>query len=428
MSNLMQARLTRRQFLAAAVVAPLTAVTSCRSPEGGRREAVRAPARFFFTSQGKTAMMNADGTGLRWFEFNVPNQVSWQPFGFLSDGRRVLFLSIEPRRDGPGKPFDEYYHQTPTHIWIHDLDNGRLTEVANRERLAPFYGGGPLLNDDRFLMQVVRKGGAQIYSMNLDGSDAREFTRAGEGVPYGLSPSPDGRRVAFHLATPSGYQVFVSDGDGGNRVRVAAHPDHLYFGPVWSPDGEWLVFQDCLYQQDPGHDWADLYLCRPDGSEPRLLTTGQAAWFGATYGGPANRGGGSNTPSWSRDGQVLCSCRLPGSKVAWEFQPQRPDTDHFNRDYRPELARGGTEICKINARDQLVMRLTRPGESVWDFRQSESPDGRQIVFCRARTGESPAIWVMNADGRNPRELTRGLEGRGADHPQWVPERGLKSEL
>ena len=32
-------------------------------------------------------------------------------------------------------------------------------------------------------------------------------------------------------------------------------------------DGEWLIFQDCLYKKDPGHDWADLYLCRPDGSE-----------------------------------------------------------------------------------------------------------------------------------------------------------------
>jgi TolB protein len=233
--------------------------------------------------------------------------------------------------------------------------------------------------------------------------------------------NPDGKRVAFHLATPSGYQVFVSDADGHNRIQVAAHPDHLYFSPAWSRDGEWLIFQDCLYKQDPGHDWADLYLCRPDGSEPRLLTEGQAAWFGATYGGAGNRGGGSNTPSWSHDGKVLCSHRLPGSKVAWEFQPQRPDTDHFNRDYKPELARGGAEICKIDPRDRSVTRLTRPGELVWDFRQSESPDGRQIVFCRAKTGDTPAIWVMNADGSNPRKLTKGLDNRGADHPRWVPQ-------
>ena len=31
-----------------------------------------------------------------------------------------------------------------------------------------------------------------------------------------------------------------------------------------------------------------------------------------------------------------------------------PDVDHFNRDYHPELARGGTEIC---AMDPLAGRM-----------------------------------------------------------------------
>jgi hypothetical protein len=149
--------MNRRQFLAAAAFAPVVLASSGCSFTSGRRDADPPLARFFFTSQGKTAMMNADGTGLRWFNFDVANQVTWQPFGFMSDGHRVLFLSMEPRRDGPGKPFEEYYHQTPTHIWIHDLDKGTLTEVANRDRLSPFYGGGPLLNDHRFIMQVVRQ-------------------------------------------------------------------------------------------------------------------------------------------------------------------------------------------------------------------------------------------------------------------------------
>lgn len=365
-------------------------------------------------------MMNADGSGLRYFDFKVPEQVTWQPFGFLKDGR-VLFLSMEARRDGPGRPFEEYYHQTPTHIWIHDLDTGTLTEVANRDRLSAFYGGGPLINDTRFLMQVVRKGNTQIYSMNLDGSDAKEFTRSGEGFPYGLSVSPDGKRVAFHLATSSGYQAWACDVTGSNRVRLAANPEHLYFGPSWSRDGEWLFFHDCLHHQDPGHDWADIYLCRPDGSEARVLTQNQAVWFAATYGSPENHSGGSETLYWTHDGKVLCSRRRPGSKVPWEFQTQRPDTDHFNRDYKPEAARGGTEICKIDPRDGSVNRITQPGEGIWDFRASASPDAKQIVFCRARTGEPAAIWMMDSDGSNQRVLTRGVEDKGADHPRWVPQ-------
>ncbi|MBI2924958.1 MAG: PD40 domain-containing protein [Verrucomicrobia bacterium] len=414
--------MNRREFMQFATLGVVTASVSCRrlpqeGPRGGRR-----PARFFFTSQGRTAVMNADGSGLRYFDFNIPNQATWQPGPFFSDGRRVIFLSMEPRRDGPGRPFEEYYTQTPTHLWIYDLENESLTEIATKDRLAVFYTPALLVSDERMLVQVVRNKVGQIFSMNLDGTDAREFTRVGEGLPYGLSLSPDGRRVAFHLASPQGYQVWTSDSDGGNRVRVAAHPDHLYFGTSWSPDGRWILYQDCHFKQDPAHDWSDICIGRADGSEHRVLTNGQAQWFGATYGNPRDRGGGSNMPAWTRDGCILFSRKLPGSKVAWEFQPQRPDTDHFNRDFKPELARGGTVICRLDPRDGSVTRLTHRDPPVWDFRASESPDGRQILFCRAETGGVPAIWVMDSDGRNQRLLTRGLDERGADHPRWLPPR------
>jgi TolB protein len=366
--------------------------------------------------------MNADGSGLRYFDFKVPNQATWQPGPFFSDGQRVMFLSMEPRRDGPGRPFEEFYTQTPTHLWIYDLEKDSLTEIATTARMAVFYTPALLLGDQRMLVQVVKNKVGQIFSMNLDGTDAREFTTAGEGLPYGLSLSPDGRRVAFHLASPRGYQVWTSDLEGGNRVRIAAHPDHLYFGTSWSPDGQWILYQDGHFRADPGHDWSDICIGRADGSEHRVLTEGQAHWFGATYGNPQNRGSGSNMPAWTGHGQSLFSRRLLGSKVAWEFQPQRPDIDHFNRDFKPDLARGGTEICRLNPRDRSVTRLTHDEPPVWDFRPSESPDGRQIVFCRTKTGEPPEVWVMDTDGRQPRMLTRGLNNSGADHPRWLPPR------
>jgi Tol biopolymer transport system component len=393
----------------------LAAVGGCVHPT---RRADRTP-RLAFTSGGKTCLIQTDGTGLCTLDFERPGQATWQPAGFLPDGR-LLLLSMEPRRDGPGRPFDQYYHQTPTHIWAYDLDRNTLAELATKERLAPFYTPQLLLHAGRILMQVVRTRPGQIFNMNLDGTDAQEFTRADEGLPYGLSLSPDGNRVAFHLASPAGYQIWTSDLRGANRVRVAAHADHLYFGPSWSPDGQWLVYQDCHFKTDPGHDWSDVCLGRPDGSTHRVLTTGQAMWFGATYGPPQNRGGGSNVPVWTRDGQILFPRRSPESKVPWEFQPQRPDTDHFNREYKPDLARGGTAICRLHPETGTVKTLTPPTPGTWDFRCAESPDGRLIAFGRAETGAVPGLWVMNADGSHPRLLTRGPEERGADHPRWWP--------
>ena len=314
-------------------------------------------ARLFFTSQGKTAIVNADGSGLRYFDFDVPGQASWQPGSIFPDGRRVIFLSMEPRRDGPGRPFEEYYTQTPTHIWIHDLDTGALEEICNRDRLAPFETPALLLPEDRILVQVVKNKVGQIVSMRLDGSDPRDFTRAGEGLPYGLSLSPDGRRVAYHLASPQGYQVWTSDLDGANRVRVAADPDHLFFGTSWSPDGQWILYVDCQYKNDPGHDWCDVCIGRADGTAHRVLTKDQAMWFAATYGDRSTRGGGSNLPAWTRDGRILFPRRTPGVRVAWQYRVGKPDEDHFNRDFQPDEARGGTEICRLDPKDGSITAL-----------------------------------------------------------------------
>ncbi len=413
--------MNRRRFLGKGMTAAVAgaSLAGCGSGEKTAAQAGRA-GRLFFTSQGRTAVINADGSGLRYFDFKEPNQVTWQPGPFLSDGKRVVFLSMEARRDGPGRPFDKFYHQTPTHLWLHDLDAGTLTEICTRDRLAPFYTPALLVSDEQLLVQVVSDSGGQILSMNLDGSDAREFTKLGEGLPYGLCLSPDGRRVAYHLASPEGYQIWTSNADGSERVRVAAHREHLYFGPVWSPDGQSLLFQSCLFQTDPGHDWSDVCIARADGSDFRALTEGQAMWFAATYGSPQQRGGGSNIPAWTHDGQILFPRRLPNSKVPWEFQTQRPDTDHFNRDYKPEFARGGVQLCRLDPRTGTTTGLTLATPGTWDFRASESEDGKSLVFCRAETGDLPAIRVADADGQNSRVLTRGLGDKGADHPRWLP--------
>src|SRR4051812_28047322 len=88
--------IARREFLAAAGFWPALAAMTL-SPravtwpdDSPRRD------RFFFTSQGKTGLVNADGTGLRYLRFDKPGQATWQPAAVFPDGRRVLLLSMEP--------------------------------------------------------------------------------------------------------------------------------------------------------------------------------------------------------------------------------------------------------------------------------------------------------------------------------------------
>ncbi len=348
---------------------------------------------------------------------DVPGMASWGWGPVFEDRRRVILSSYEPGKAWEGN--------VRAHLWIYDLDEDRLLEeIALKNRPAPFMGCTHILpGEDRLVMNPIIDGKQRIWTMDLDGSDPQEITGAGDGFVYCVQISPDGRRFAYHstmLAGRDSYCIFVSDLDGGSRLEVAAAQGHLYFGPMWSPDGAWLIYQDCHYPDDPGHDWADLCLGSPDGRVNRKVTTGQRQWFATSYGNPETRGGGSNIAQWTPDGSRVTYTRAePGSRTAWPYQAQRPDTDHFNRDYYPEEARGGTALCLLDPFTGEETEFIPYEPRVWNFRSAWSPDGSLFAFCRAEVGSPSGIWLVDADGSNARMVTDGYEHLGADHPVWV---------
>jgi len=408
----------RREFLGT-VAAGCAGLVSGQCASSPRARPTRPPAKdntgshILFCSCGKIGMVHADGGPVEYLELNVPGQVSWGVGPVFSDGARIILMSVEGARTWEGN--------VRSHLWIYDLERGELTEIATKCRLATYMGACALLpGEERLVVNPLIDGEQRIAIIDLDGGNVVEVTRKGEGFSYGVTLSPDATRLAFHATGEFNYRIFVTELDGSNRTLVAGHPDHLYFGPTWSPDGQWLLYLDCHDKTDPGHDWADLCIGRPDGSEHRVVTHGQHHWFGTSYGSPETRGGGSNVPKWA-PGRPVCTYTraLPGSRTAWPYNTSRPDTDHFNRDYLPDEARGGTQICILDPFTGAATPLTEPGPKVWDFRTEWSPGGNRIAFCRAEVGGPAELWVMGADGANPRFLTRGYNDLGADHPTWA---------
>src|SRR5258708_3911060 len=55
----------------------------------------------------------------------------------------------------------------------------------------------------------------------------------------------------------------------------------------------------------------------------------------------------------------------------------------------------------------------------WDFQARYSPDGKRIAFISDRNG-SDNIWIMNADGSGPRELTKEKKFMFGS-PVWSPD-------
>lgn len=367
----------------------------------------------FLSTGEQLGYLRDDGTGMRLFDFGRPTHIGWGACDFAPDGRALL-LSIETDPSWKTESFYVYYPRSRTHLWLCDLENGELEEIATRPRPAPFCAPCALLPGGQGLLASFSIAGKEVlHRLELDGSNPVALTGKDEYV-YGVSLSPEGGRVAFH----ANYQIHTMNLDGSGRVQVSQLPGQLCFGTSWSPEGDWVLYQVCNPAQDPAHDWSSIWIGRPDGSENRRLTGEAEAWFGAAYGPADNPRTGSIMPRWAPDGSgILCARRQPGSRVPWEYQAQRPDTTHHNRDFKPEQARGGTQICLLDPQRGTSTPLTPTHPPTWELRPDWSPDSQRILFCRAGVGEVPAVWVMNREGGDLRRLT---DGRGADFPRWVP--------
>ncbi len=378
-----------------------------------------------FSTGGKIGLIGADGVGERILAFDVPDQSNWSPGPFFSDRRRMLVTSYASGAAWKGN--------VRTRLWTFDLSGGGLTELVLKERPADQIPVAALLpGDQRMVAGPIIDGEQRVMVMNLDGTNPVEVTKKGEGFAYCASPSPDGKRIAYHITGEKPYRIVVADIDGSNKTVVAEHPEHLYFGPAWSPDGAWLLYQDCHVLNargealDPGHDWSDLCIGRPNGQkgpEHRVVTTKQSAWFAASYGDPKRPDtvrSGSNLPVWSpAGGTVTWIRRMPGSRTPWTWATDRPDKDHFNRDYRPEQSCGGTHIRLFDPFSGAARDVTRTEPHCWDCYPAWSPDGKMIAFSRVRDGGVPELWIMDADGGNARFLTRGQNAAGAIYPRFV---------
>jgi Tol biopolymer transport system component/DNA-binding winged helix-turn-helix (wHTH) protein len=95
--------------------------------------------------------------------------------------------------------------------------------------------------------------------------------------------SPDGKHIAFHSTREGANDVWISDADGGNLVRVSKFDD-VGGSPRWSPDGSKIVFD--LRRTDHG----EVYIVNFTDLVPRKLNTDKSNIY---------------LPSWSHDGQWI---------------------------------------------------------------------------------------------------------------------------
>ena len=210
----------------------------------------------------------------------------------------------------------------------------------------------------------------EIWVMNADGSGQ---VKLATGTPVGQldvhpSWSPDGTKIAFARHGNASGQIYVVNSDGSSPTPLTSNTPLVFdVEPTWSPDGSKIAFQ-----RELGIGMQQIWLANADGSGETQLTSGVPR---------------TTAPSWSPD----------GSKIV--FSTARPS------------ARLGISVMNADGSGQTVLT----DDAYDDLDPAFSPDGTKIVFLRQNPGSD--IWVMNADGSQPTQLTTTPISAGGD-PAW----------
>lgn len=264
---------------------------------------------------------------------------------------------------------------------------------------------------------------SQLWEMPLTGGQPTRLGGDAESSSADAVWSPDGQWVAF-----------LGDADGKSGL-VIAHPDGsaaTFLAPItgtnaplpgqgaditWSPDSRQIAFVSAT----PGPETAAAdgdpmvftrYLWRPTAAEgiKPFNDNRRLHIFIANVGTKQVRQLTSgdyyeHSIDWSPDGSTILFCS--------DRSPYADQFFHYN-------------VYGINPTTGAIREITHNEATQYD--PVWSPDGHQIAFRgttrgltdRETTMEDTHVWVMNADGSDPREIGRVVDDRqGA--PQWSPD-------
>lgn len=289
--------------------------------------------------------------------------------------------------------------------------------------------------DGRFIAYFSRtKNG--IFIIPALGGVARQLTTFGSRPRW----SPDGKTIAFQsdgltdfgpgafgAMPPSTLWLVPAEGGTPKAITRSGEPLGGHGLQTWFPDGKRLAFI--------AHDFSqiELWTVAIDGSQPRRLIDGTQALL---------------DPVVAPDGKAIYCvglsiaknftiCKIPVSPATGEATGPPEDliptgivaARHLtiSRDGR-QLAYAGlsfmSELHTVPVSAATGEATGQPAQLTDDrsFRKTWpafSPDGSKVAYRAIVTGQNGDIWVVDADGKNPRPVTTSPEPDGM--PMWLPD-------
>ncbi len=185
--------------------------------------------------------------------------------------------------------------------------------------------------------------------------------------------SPDGAQMVYITAVAGVQQLFIAKPDG-SEPRQISHDAFDHEDPAWSPDGKSIAF---VSYADAGQVISVMAI---DGGGVQALTSKNVHAI---------------HPNWTPDSKSLLYCTTD------DLDPPR---------------KNAADIFSIEVASRQVTKLTTAGINTYP---RPSPDGKRIAFRKIIDEVNSEVFVMDADGSNPQNLTNDPAYDG--WPAWSPD-------
>ena len=287
----------------------------------------------------------------------------------------------------------------------------------------------------RIVFEADVHGLPQLFTISPDGTGLKKVTHNPLGAEHAVW-SRDGSSLLFVLHTRGSDLIYSAKADGSNLTRVSAACSRQCLGdgfPVYSPDGARIAFERTFAPRGNNSAFeVAIFSMKPDGRdlvqltqrnissedhEAQWLPNGKIAFTRLnTTAAPVGAGAiflmnvdGKNTreltpfstnypndAKWSPDGSTLLFDATTG------LNPSAP-ANVFTM--RPD---GTKRVQLTHFKDATVKAFV----GAW------SPDGKWIVWHRGGSGPVNKLFVMDASGRQLRQLTHMPHRMRPRVPAW----------
>ena len=212
----------------------------------------------------------------------------------------------------------------------------------------------------RILFVTFKDDRSRLFAIEPTGTNVEELA-----VVPGRAPtlSPDGKRLLYMAGTWTATVLTVADRDGSNPHAIT-DGSSVAWNAHWSPDGKRIAFTS---RDEPKSELA-IFVMNADGTARKQLTHV-----------PAEEGG-AQLPAWSPDGRSLAI------------------------QVNTRTLKNQAHVWIVDADTGAGRKLAAHDEAWLDEAPTWFPSGKGLAFQSNRTGRME-IWVMDADGKGPRQLT-----------------------